>query len=174
MSVPTAAGSAGRPPGTALRYRPAPGSRHIALIARPLPAQSAGAWSAARIQVSQDTRANSLACCLARNDSHGVLIKDDRIINTQLAFQTGISVGHMEYAGGDVPDGNAIVRNNIGCYPMSWHQRTHVRVIAPNSTLSKNLSYSGAAGSTGACALAGFVRAGAGGDAARFSLFDSG
>lgn len=102
--------------------------------------------------VRGNTLVNGGNTVIAVQSAPGVLIEDNRIINTQLAFQTGISVGHMEYTGGDVPDGNAIVRNNIGCYPMPGHQSTLVRVIAPNSTLSNNLSYSGAAGSTGACA----------------------
>ena len=79
------------------------------------------------------------------------LLLEETRLNTQTAFQTGISVGHMEYQNGDIPDGNAIVRNNIGCYPTAGHQSTLVLVIAPNSTVAGNLAYSGAAGATGPC-----------------------
>ncbi|HSW03975.1 InlB B-repeat-containing protein [Aquabacterium sp.] len=82
----------------------------------------------------------------------GIVVEGNVIINTQTTFQTGISVGHTEYASGDVPDGNAIVRNNTACYPTPHSGSTAVRVIAPNSQVSNNLMLTGAAATTGVCA----------------------
>ena len=63
----------------------------------------------------------------------------------------GVLEMNRKYQNGDVPDGNAVVRNNIGCYPTAGHQSTLVRVIAPDSTITNNLSYSGAAANSGPC-----------------------
>ncbi len=101
--------------------------------------------------VRGNTLVNGGNTVIAVQSAPGILIEDNRIINTQVAFQTGISVGSNEYPNGDVPDGNAIVRNNIGCYPTPGHQSNLVLVIAPNSTVTNNVSYSGAAGATGPC-----------------------
>jgi hypothetical protein len=101
--------------------------------------------------VRGNTLVNGGNTVIAAQSAPGILIEDNRIINTQLAFQTGISVGHTDYQNGDLPDGNAIVRNNIGCYPTPGHQSTLVHVIAPNSTVTNNLSYTGAAATSGPC-----------------------
>jgi hypothetical protein len=85
----------------------------------------------------------------------GIVIEDDRIIDIQLAFQTGISVGHTEYLNGDAPDGNAIVRDNIGCYPSAGHQSVLVRVIASDSTVSDDITHVDAAATSGPCANPG-------------------
>ena len=61
-------------------------------------------------------------------------------------------VGHREYGNGDVPDGNAIGRNNTGCYPGPGTGNTLMNVFAPNSTLTNNVTLTGAAATTGVCA----------------------
>ncbi|GMV29756.1 MAG: hypothetical protein AMXMBFR59_18810 [Rhodanobacteraceae bacterium] len=101
--------------------------------------------------VRGNTLVNGGNTVIAVQSAPGILIENNRIINTQLAFQTGISVGSTEYPNGDVPDGNAVVRNNIGCYPTPGHQSTLVRVIAPDSTVTNNVSFSGEAGTLGPC-----------------------
>ncbi|HSX62302.1 MAG TPA: right-handed parallel beta-helix repeat-containing protein [Tahibacter sp.] len=103
------------------------------------------------VVVRGNTLVNGGNTIIAVQSAPGILIEDNRIFNTQLAFQVGIGVGSTEYQGGDVPDGNAIVRNNIGCYPTPGHQSTLVRVTAPDSLVTNNLSYSGAAATTGPC-----------------------
>ncbi len=95
--------------------------------------------------VRGNTLVNGGNTVIAVQSAPGILIEDNRIFNTQTAYQTGIGVGSTEYQNGDVPDGNAIVRNNIGCYPTPGHQSVLVRVIAPDSTVTNNISYSGAA-----------------------------
>lgn len=82
----------------------------------------------------------------------GIVVEGNVIINTQTTFQTGISVGHTEYSNGDVPDGNAIVRNNTACYPTPHPGSSVVRVIAPNSQVSNNVVLTGTAATTGVCA----------------------
>jgi uncharacterized repeat protein (TIGR02543 family) len=82
----------------------------------------------------------------------GIVVEGNVVINTQSAFQTGISVGTTEYGNGDVADGNAIVRNNTACYPTPHPGSTVVRVIAPNSQVSNNVMLTGAAATTGVCA----------------------
>lgn len=102
--------------------------------------------------VRGNTLVNGGNTVIAAQSAPGIVIENNRIINTQLAYQVGISVGATDYPDGDVPDGNAIVRNNIGCYPTAGHQSTLVRVIAPDSTVTNNVSYSGEAGTAGPCA----------------------
>lgn len=101
--------------------------------------------------VRGNTLVNGGNTVIAAQSAPGILIENNRIINTQTAFQTGIGVGATDYPNGDVPDGNAVVRNNIGCYPTPGHQSTLVRVTAPDSTVTNNVSYSGAAGAAGPC-----------------------
>lgn len=101
--------------------------------------------------VRGNTLVNGGNTVIAVQSAPGILIENNRIFNSQLAYQTGISVGHTEYQNGDVPDGNAIVRNNIGCYPTAGHQSHLVRVIAPDSTVTNNIAHEGAAATTGPC-----------------------
>ncbi len=89
---------------------------------------------------------------MAIQSAPGIVVEDNLIINTQTTYQTGINVGHNEYQNGDVPDGNAVVRNNTACYPTPANGSSVVRVTAPNSQVSNNLTMTGAAASSGVCA----------------------
>jgi hypothetical protein len=89
---------------------------------------------------------------VAIQSAPGVVVEGNVVINTQTAFQTGLGVGSTEFQGGDVPDGNAIVRNNTGCYPAAGSQSTLLRVISPNSVVTNNVTLTGAAATTGVCA----------------------
>lgn len=80
----------------------------------------------------------------------GILVEGNIVHNTQ-GGQVGLGVGNNEYEGGDVLDGDAIVRNNTGCYPTGTGNSL-LRVIAPNSTVTNNVTLTGAAALTGACA----------------------
>ncbi|MBC7957062.1 MAG: hypothetical protein H7Y33_14475, partial [Cytophagales bacterium] len=82
----------------------------------------------------------------------GILVEGNVIINTQSTYQTAIGVGHNEYQGGDVLDGNALVRNNTACFPTPNAGSSVVRVSAPNSSVANNIVLTGAAATTGACA----------------------
>ena len=89
---------------------------------------------------------------MAVQSAPGIVIDGNVVINTQTTFQASINVGHNEYQGGDVPDGNAVVRNNTACYPNPHPGSVGVRVTAPNSTVSNNVTVTGAAATTGVCA----------------------
>jgi hypothetical protein len=89
---------------------------------------------------------------MAVQSAPGIVIEGNVIINTQTTFQTAINVGHTEFRNGDVPDGNAVVRNNIACFPTPHAGSTVVRVIAPNSAVTNNTMVTGAAATTGVCA----------------------
>lgn len=87
---------------------------------------------------------------MAVQSAPGIVIEGNVVINTQ-GGQVGIGIGSNEYQGGDVPDGDAIVRNNTGCYPTGTGNQL-VRVVAPNSTVTNNVTLTGAAATTGVCA----------------------
>lgn len=81
----------------------------------------------------------------------GILVEGNVVINTQ-SNQSGLNVGHLEYINGDVPDGNAIARNNTGCYPGPGTGNTLMNVFAPNSMVSNNTTITGVAATQGVCA----------------------
>jgi hypothetical protein len=81
----------------------------------------------------------------------GILVEDNVVINTQATYQTSISVGHNEYGGGDVPDGNAVVRNNTACQS-GGATGSGFNVTSPNSTVTNNVTVTGPAATTGVCA----------------------
>lgn len=81
----------------------------------------------------------------------GIVVEGNVVINTQ-SGQSGLNVGHREYSNGDVPDGNAIARNNTGCYPGPGTGNRLMNVFAPNSTVVDNVTLTGAAATQGACA----------------------
>jgi hypothetical protein len=89
---------------------------------------------------------------MAVQSAPGILIEGNLIINTQPTYQIGINVGNNDYQGGDVPDGNAIVRNNTACYTAPLAGSTVVNLQAPNSVATNNLLFTGAAANTGVCA----------------------
>ena len=88
---------------------------------------------------------------MAVQSAPGIVIEGNVVINQHATFQTGINVGHNEYQGGDVPDGNAVVRNNTACFPTPHPSSTAVRVVAPNSTVANNATLTGTAATTGVC-----------------------
>lgn len=89
---------------------------------------------------------------VAIQSAPGIVVEGNVIINTQTAYQVGLGVGSTEFQGGDVPDGNAVVRNNTGCYPTPGSQSTLVRVISPNSVVTNNVVITGTSATTGVCA----------------------
>jgi hypothetical protein len=89
---------------------------------------------------------------MAVQSAPGIVIEGNVIINTQTTYQTGINLSHTEYQNGDVPDGNAVVRNNTACYPTPNVGSSVVRVTAPGSQVANNVMVTGAAATTGVCA----------------------
>ncbi|MBO1009134.1 right-handed parallel beta-helix repeat-containing protein [Acidovorax sp. SD340] len=102
--------------------------------------------------VRNNTLINAGNTGMAVQSAPGIVIEGNVIINTQTTFQTAINVGHTEFQNGDVPDGNAVVRNNIACFPTPHAGSTVVRVIAPNSVVTNNTMVTGAAATAGVCA----------------------
>ncbi|MBC7994507.1 MAG: hypothetical protein H7Z15_14855, partial [Rhizobacter sp.] len=89
---------------------------------------------------------------VAVQSAPGILVEGNVVINTQSAYQTGLGIGTTEFQGGDVPDGNATVRNNTGCFTNPNGGSALVRLTSPNSTASNNVMLTGAAATTGVCA----------------------
>jgi hypothetical protein len=81
----------------------------------------------------------------------GVLVEGNVVINTNPTSQVAISVGHTDYPNGDLPDGNATVRNNTACQS-NGATGAVVNVTAPNSTVSGNVVRTGAEAIAGVCA----------------------
>ncbi|MBC7992608.1 MAG: right-handed parallel beta-helix repeat-containing protein, partial [Rhizobacter sp.] len=89
---------------------------------------------------------------IAVQSAPGIVLEDNLIINTQASYQTGINASHNEYQNGDVPDGNAVVRNNTACYPTPANGSSVAHVTAPNSQVSNNVTLTGPDASSGVCA----------------------
>jgi len=89
---------------------------------------------------------------IAAQSAPGIVVEGNVIINRQPTYQIGINVGHTDYPNGDVPDGNAIVRNNTACYADPKGKSSVVFVRAPNSQVSNNVMLTGAQAATGVCA----------------------
>ncbi len=81
----------------------------------------------------------------------GILVEGNVIINTNPTYQIGISVGHTDYPNGDLPDGNATVRNNTVCQS-GGATGPATNVTAPNSVVTNNVVVTGTAATTGVCA----------------------
>ncbi|OOG82881.1 hypothetical protein B0E41_13940 [Hydrogenophaga sp. A37] len=88
---------------------------------------------------------------MAVQSAPGIVIEGNIVINTQNRYQTSIGVGHNEYQNGDVPDGNATVRNNTVCQS-GGATGPAVNVTAPNSVVTDNVTVTGSAATTGVCA----------------------
>jgi hypothetical protein len=102
--------------------------------------------------VRNNTIINAGNTAINAQSAPGIVLEDNVIISTQTTIQTAISVGHNEYQNGDVPDGNAVVRDNTACYPTPHASSSVVRVTAPNSQVTNNVMVTGAAATTGVCA----------------------
>ncbi len=88
---------------------------------------------------------------MAIQSAPGIVVEGNVIINTQATHQTAIGLNHNEYTGGDLPDGDATVRNNTACQS-GGATGLVASVTALRSLLSNNLVVTGAAASSGVCA----------------------
>ncbi len=87
---------------------------------------------------------------IAVQSAPGIVIEGNVIVNTQATTQNAVFIGAGKYEGGDVPDGDAIVRNNTVCFASTPGAAT--RVLASSSKVDNNVVLTGAAAKTGACA----------------------
>jgi len=62
--------------------------------------------------VRGNTLINGGNAAIVAQSAPGIVIENNTIINRQGTRQTAISVGNSDYPDGDLPDGNAVVRNN--------------------------------------------------------------
>lgn len=88
---------------------------------------------------------------MAVQSAPGIVIEGNVIINAQAALQTGINVTG-QYSGGDVPDADAVVRNNVMCRRNAAGTGNVVSVNSPGSTVTGNVLRTGADATTGVCA----------------------
>ena len=88
---------------------------------------------------------------VAAQSAPGILVEGNVVINAQATNQTAISVGHTDYPNGDVPDGDATVRDNTACQS-GGATGSVTNVTAPNSAVTNNVIVTGAAATTGVCA----------------------
>lgn len=114
------------------------------------------AYSTAEWFLSTVVRNNKLVnvgnSAILAQSAPGVLIEGNVVINTTPTYQAAISVGSNEYQGGDIADGNAIVRNNTACQSGGASGPVVNLTAAPGSTLTNNVVVTGAAATTGICA----------------------
>lgn len=82
----------------------------------------------------------------------GILVEGNVIINTNPINQIAISVGHTDYPNGDLPDGNATVRNNTICQSGGASGGAVSFMNNPGATQSNNVIVTGAEATTGVCA----------------------
>lgn len=80
----------------------------------------------------------------------GIVIEGNTIINRQASSQISIGVGHNEYQGGDVPDADAVVRNNTLCQVGGAMTINASR--SPGAVVTGNVTRTGADASSGVCA----------------------
>ena len=103
------------------------------------------------VVVRKNTLINGGNNAMNAQSSPGILVEGNVIINTNPIYQVAISVGHTDYPNGDLPDGDAIVRNNTVCQGRGATGPATV-VKAPRSTVTDNVVITGAAAAGGACA----------------------
>jgi hypothetical protein len=89
---------------------------------------------------------------LAAQSAPGIVIEGNVVINTNPTNQVAFSVGHTDYPNGDVPDGNAVVRNNTVCRANGAAGAAVVFRNNPGAVDSGNTVVIGAAATQGVCA----------------------
>ncbi len=101
--------------------------------------------------VRNNTLINLGGCGVCANAAPGIVVENNRFINTTTSYHTGISI-RGNVGPGDAEDRDAIVRHNVGCFPTSAPGQSVASVVSPGGQVSDNVEYRGAAGSTDICA----------------------
>jgi hypothetical protein len=101
--------------------------------------------------VRNNTLINLGGCGVCANAAPGIVVENNRFINTQTTPHTAVTI-RGEVGPGDDADRDAVVRNNIACFPTGAPNQSVVSVSSPGSKVSGNVAYTGAAATTGACA----------------------
>jgi hypothetical protein len=82
----------------------------------------------------------------------GIVVEDNVSINTQGSVLNSFMIGGGSFSGGDVPDANAVVRNNTVCRVHASSSGYIANVNSPGATVSNNVAVTGAAATSGVCA----------------------
>ncbi|MBC7956084.1 MAG: right-handed parallel beta-helix repeat-containing protein [Cytophagales bacterium] len=101
--------------------------------------------------VRNNTLINLGGCSVCVNSAPGIVVENNRFINTNTTYHVGVSI-RGDVGPGDEADRDAIVRNNIACFPTGAPNQSVTAVSSPGSKVTGNVVHTGAAGSTGACA----------------------
>jgi len=128
-----------------------------------LPAATTGCWGFSitsaytspdwfrNFTVRNNTLINLGGCGVCANAAPGIVVENNRFINTQSTPHTAVSI-RGEVGPGDDTDRDAVVRNNIACFPTGAANQAIASVSSPGSKVTGNVAYTGASGTTGACA----------------------
>ncbi|MBC7991681.1 MAG: right-handed parallel beta-helix repeat-containing protein [Rhizobacter sp.] len=101
--------------------------------------------------VRNNTVINLGGCAFCINSSPGIVVENNRVFNDQSAYHVAVRIGGKPGAG-DEPDRDAVVRNNIACFPKGDSRQSVALIESPGAKVTGNVAYTGAAATTGACA----------------------
>jgi hypothetical protein len=79
------------------------------------------------------------------------VVENNKIIKVQPAYHAGVSIGG-ELGVGDDADRDAVVRNNVACFPASGANQMVANVSGMGAQVTGNVTHTGAAGAMGVCA----------------------
>jgi hypothetical protein len=88
-------------------------------------------------------------CAICAGSAPGIVVEDNKIINTQNTGQTGVQIPTGTPGAGDETDRDVIVRNNTMCFVNP--SNTGVSANVPGAQVSNNTVITGAAATTGVC-----------------------
>jgi len=100
--------------------------------------------------VRGNTVINTGNCGICAGSAPGIVVENNKVINTQLTGQRGVQIPTGEPGAGDETDRDAVVRDNTMCFV----EPTNIGVVAdvPGAQVSNNTVVTGVAATTGSCA----------------------
>ncbi len=101
--------------------------------------------------IRNNTLINLGGCGVCANAAPGIVVENNRFINTQATYHAGVSI-RGDVGKGDEADRDAVVRNNVACFPTGAANQSLVSVASPGAMFSGNVTHTGAAAKTGVCA----------------------
>lgn len=104
-----------------------------------------------KVVIRNNTLVNLGSCGVCINAAPGVVVENNRLFNTQRTSHVAVRIGRGR-GWRDEPDRDAVVRNNVACFPSGAHNQSVLSVASPGARVSGNVAHTGAAGRTGACA----------------------
>lgn len=101
--------------------------------------------------VRNNTVVNLGNCSVCVNAAPGIVVENNKFIKAQATYHAGVSIGG-DVGAGDAADRDAIVRNNVACFPAAGAYQMAANVNSPGAQVSGNVVYTGAAALSGVCA----------------------